>query len=160
MASRFLRIYLQDHMAGATSGSALAQRILGSNRGHRTGAVLEHVAREIEVDRDTLARLMASLQVPPSRLKNGLAWVAEKAGRLKLNGSLFSYSPLSRLVELETLMLGVSGKLALWQALKETGAAGERQPDLDLDALIARAEDQRRRLDEARLNAAREALRP
>ena len=36
-------------------------------------------------------------------------WVAEKAGRLKLNGSLLTYSPLSRLVELEGLSLGVEG---------------------------------------------------
>ena len=36
-----------------------------------------------------------------SRAKDGAAWVAEKLGRLKTNGQLTGYSPLSRLVELE-----------------------------------------------------------
>ena len=43
----------------------------------------------------------------------------EKAGRLKMNGELFEYSPLSRLVEFEGLTLGVTGKLSLWKVLEQ-----------------------------------------
>ena len=39
------------------------------------------------------------------------------SGRLKPNGQLTGYSPLSRLVELEGLSLGITGKLGLWRAL-------------------------------------------
>jgi hypothetical protein len=45
------------------------------------------------------------------------AWTGEKAGRLKLNGHLFTYSPLSRLEELELLALSVPRKRTLWQTL-------------------------------------------
>jgi len=48
------------------------------------------------------------------------AWAAEKLGRLKLNGRLRGYSPLSRLLELEMLHIGITGKLELWQALQRT----------------------------------------
>ena len=50
-------------------------------------------------------------------MKPAVAWIAEKAGRLKLNGQIRGYSPLSRLVELEGLEVGVTGKRSLWQAL-------------------------------------------
>ena len=43
--------------------------------------------------------------------------MAEKLGRLKPNGQILGYSPLSRLVELETLALGITGKRSLWEAL-------------------------------------------
>ena len=39
-----------------------------------------------------------------------MAWSAEKFGRLKLNGQLSGYSPLSRLEELEILALVAEGK--------------------------------------------------
>ena len=87
------------------------------------------------------------------------AWAGEKLGRLKLNGSLLSYSPLSRLEEIEGLSLGVEGKLGLWQALKVTHGDDGRLRGVDLDALITRARSQRRRLERQRRRAAEEALR-
>jgi hypothetical protein len=84
------------------------------------------------------------------------AWGAEKAGRLKLNGSLLSYSPLSRLLELEGLHLGLTGKLFLWQALE--GALGTSVGGEDLRRLRRRAESQRAELEPFHLAAAREAL--
>jgi hypothetical protein len=88
------------------------------------------------------------------------AWTAEKAGRLKLNGRLTSYSPLSRVVELEALSIGVEGKLAMWRALKRIADEDPRLDAEQLDALVKRAQSQRRRLERHRLNAAREALVP
>jgi hypothetical protein len=82
---------------------------------------------------------------------------AERAGRLKLNGSLFKYSPLSRLVELEALSLGVEGKLCLWVNLAELPQEGGLE-DFDLRALADRARDQRKRLEEQRIEAARIAF--
>ena len=54
-----------------------------------------------------------------SPVKRTLAFLSERAARLKTNGRLFTYSPLSRVVELETLALGILGKLALWEGLAE-----------------------------------------
>ena len=62
--------------------------------------------RQIEEDVDSLQEVMDRLDVKPDRVKEAMGWTAEKLGRLKLNGQLLGYSPLSRLVELEGLMLG------------------------------------------------------
>ncbi|MGH3016656.1 MAG: hypothetical protein ACRDNN_17050, partial [Gaiellaceae bacterium] len=85
-------------------------------------------------------------------------WMLEKAGRLKMNGQLRGYSPLSRVVELEGLALGVTGKLAVWKALR---LLADDEPALDaaeLDRLIDSAKQQQRGLEEHRLAAVRDAL--
>jgi hypothetical protein len=102
---------------------------------------------------------MDRLSIGHDRLKVVGAWGAEKLGRLKLNGSLVSYSPLSRLEEIEGLSLGVEGKHSLWQSLKLTHGDDPRLRGVDLDALINRARSQRRRLERQRRKAAEEALR-
>jgi hypothetical protein len=156
LSARYLAVYLQDHLAGATGGLELARRAAGSNEGTPLGDFLERLAAEIEEDRETLKGLMESLEIGQDRIKVGGAWVAEKVGRLKLNGELLRSSPLSRLEELEVLGLGVEGKLALWRTLRQELA--EDLQGVDLDALITRARSQRRRIERLRLEAARSAL--
>ena len=157
MNAKLLRIYLNDHLAGATAGLELAKRSLASNRGTPLGDFLEGLAAEIEDDRQALKRVMDALGLPQSSTKQSLALIAERVGRLKLNGQLRGYSDLSRLVELESLRIGVEGKLALWRSLKQT-LPGERTVPVDLDALIERAERQRDGLERYRLEAARTAF--
>jgi hypothetical protein len=153
---RLLAIYLNDHLAGATGGVELARRARSSNRGTKLGDALEGICAEIEADRATLERVMDRLEVKRNRPKVVGAWAAEKLGRLKLNGRLTGYSPLSRLVELEMLHLGITGKIQLWQALDETQSAKLAQ--FDLPGLIKRAESQRARVERLRLDAGRQAF--
>ena len=158
MNEKLLRIYLQDHLAGSTAGVELARRVHASNSDGELGAFLDELVAEIELDRRALLDLMARLGIGEDRVKSALAWAGEKAGRLKLNGEVLSYSPLSRLVELEGLALGIQGKLAMWRALREVSANDDRLGGFDLDAPIARAERQSRRLEARRRKAAEEAL--
>jgi hypothetical protein len=153
-----LATYLNDHLGGSATGRELARRTLKSNRGNEYGAVLEDIVRQIEEDVDSLEAVMDRLGVKPDRVKEALGWAGEKLGRLKLNGQLLGYSPLSRLVELEALMLGVSGKLALWQALRVVLAGDPRIAAIDFDHLAERAKEQRRTLEKLRRRAAVEAL--
>ena len=153
---KYTPIYLNDHLAGSTVGVALAKRTLGSNRGTQFEPVLERLAREIDEDRETLREIMRALDVGEDRVKKLAPYVAERAGRLKLNGSFFSYSPLSRLVEFEGLALGITGKLALWVSLRE--AADDRLAAFDLAALEARAREQQDLMEAQREEAARIAL--
>ena len=55
---------------------------------------------------------MTALGIPVRAYKVGVAWIGEKAGRLKFNGRILSRSPVSDLEELELLRLGVEGKAA------------------------------------------------
>ena len=99
---------------------------------------------------------MDGLGVGTSKLKDAAGWTAEKLGRLKPNDSLLSYSPLSRVVELEGLLIGVTGKRALWESLRAT--VGEAVGGVDLAELSGRADDQRARLERLRERAAAEAF--
>jgi hypothetical protein len=155
---RLLEIYLADHLAASTAGVALARRSAQSNAGTALGEALRRLATEIEDDRRTLHAIVTELGLRESKTKVAAAWFAEKAGRLKLNGQLRGYSPLSRVLELETLSVGVAGKLALWQSLQSLPAIGARLPDVDLDELAERARRQRAELEEHRLEAARETF--
>ena len=153
MDSRLIAIYLNDHLAGATGGLALARRALGANRGTDFEAPLERLAAEIAEDRDALVDVMGRLGVARDPLKVWAARAAEKCGRLKLNGRLSGYSPLSRVVELEVLALGVEGKRAMWRTLAQVCAEDARLGGVDLEALVRRAERQRRVVERERLNA-------
>jgi hypothetical protein len=152
-----LSIYLNDHLAGATAGVELARRLARSNEGTAYGTQLAELAAEIAQDRDALLDIMDRLAIGRDRLKVALSWGAEKAGRLKLNGALLRYSPLSRLEELEGLSLGVHGKLVGWLSLRAVDDS--RLAAIELDELIARARSQARRIDRLRQRAAVDALR-
>ncbi len=156
----FLGIYLQDHFAGSTTGIELAKRAAKSNRGHAEfGAPLARIATEIDEDREELKRIMGRLDVDEPRVKSTLAWAMEKAGRLKPNGQVRGYSPLSRVVELEGLIGGVSAKLSLWRALIELSINDPRLDEDNLTRLAERAEDQLLRLHALRGAAALIAFR-
>jgi hypothetical protein len=147
-----LAIYLNDHLAGSTGGVELARRTRSSNEGTQFGAPLAEICREIEGDRETLEAVMEELEVGRSRLKPALGRLGEKLARLKPNGQVRGYSPLSRVVELEGLVLGITGKLRLWRLLDELVG---KDAAADFPALIARAEEQRTAVEALQLRAAR-----
>ncbi|MGH2975684.1 MAG: hypothetical protein ACRDLL_12560 [Solirubrobacterales bacterium] len=152
-----LPIYLNDHLAGATLGVELARRLRASNQDDpEFGPALAEVCAEIEADRETLKATMDQLGVGQSKLKPLVAVLGERLGRLKLNGRLRGYSPLSRLYELEMLQIGVVGKRALWRALEHAHASD--LPSVELGALAERATGQLRRLEALHLKAAGQAL--
>lgn len=157
MTNAYLAIYLNDHLAGSVVGVELCKRARASNEGSELGETLAEICAEIEADQRTLRQLMDHLLVAESRIKPVGAWLAEKLGRLKLNGQLHGYSPLSRVVELEGLETGVAGKQMLWKTLGQK--LGDRRPSgFDFEALAARAQAQRERIEACRLDAAATAF--
>jgi hypothetical protein len=155
--NKLLAIYLNDHLAGATLGVGLARRMRAANQGDpEFGPELAEICAEIEGDRETLEAVMGQLGVNQGRLKPLAAVLGERLGRLKLNGRLWGYSPLSRLDELELLQLGVVGKRGLWQALEHTHSAD--LGGFELDALAERATGQLKRLESLHRKAATLAL--
>jgi hypothetical protein len=67
-------------------------------------------------------------------------------------------SPLSSLVELEVLRLGVEGKAAGWRTLRSQADRDSRLDSVRLDELIARARAQAVVLEELRVRAADEIV--
>jgi hypothetical protein len=152
-----LSIYLNDHLAGATGGVELVRRVRAANREDESfGPPLAEICAEIEADRETLIGLMDQLGIRRDPLKPAAAWAVEKLGRLKLNGRLTGYSPLSRQIELEGLLIGIAGKEQMWKALAHT--LGPRVGELDFVQLAERAERQRAIVGDLHLEAASRAL--
>ncbi len=154
-------IYINDHLGGSTTGLELAKRAARNNRGNpEFGPALERIASEIEHDRDGLKRIMSRLGIGEDRIKETIGWAIEKAARLKPNGELLKFSPLSRLVEIEGLLSGVSGKHSLWKVLLDVQDAYPSSKGPSWPSSSKRAEDQRARLYELRGAAARIAFMP
>jgi hypothetical protein len=157
-ATNLIAIYLNDHLAAATGARELARRAAASNRSSDYGRFFGELAEEIESDRKALLAIMQRLDVGVDRIKVIGGWGAEKLGRLKLNGRLLGYSPLSRLIELEMLTLGVQGKLALWRSLERLALEGIATGAIGLTNLQSRANHQLEQLEAHRLRAATEAF--
>jgi hypothetical protein len=156
----FLRIYMNDQLALGIAWRELARRSERSNRGTELGDALARVAAGIAEDVETFEELMRRLGLRRNPVKKTLALVGERAGRLKLNARVRSYSPLSRFLELDTLALGIDGKKLLWSNLRDLAGLEERLPDVDFDELILRAERQRAELEPFRALAGEDVLRP
>jgi hypothetical protein len=152
---KLLRIYLQDHHAASAAGLNLVRRLARENAATPFAGDLAELAEEIAVDRAELRTVLRELGVEPSRVKIALARSAERLSRLKLNGRLLDYSPLSRLIELETLSAGIEAKRGLWQALRQ---AVDGQLGVDLDRLTGRAETQIASVERLRKHAAQLAF--
>jgi hypothetical protein len=150
-----LDAYLSDHLAGSAAAIELIDKLVRSTNGDSEfGAYLAELRRDVDADRAALERVMETLGTAPSAIKEAGGWLLEKASRIKFDPRVTGSEHLSRLMETETLALGVEGKLAGWRALKVVpGDLG-----VDLDALIQRAVDQRRRLEPFRMDAAARAF--
>lgn len=153
-----LGIYLNDHLAGATGGAELARRLAAAHRSAEEGSSLRHLAAEVAEDRAALLDIMAALSIPVRSYKVYVAWIGEKAARLKLNGHLLTRSPLSSLEELEMMRLGVEGKAAGWRTLRVLADSDPRLDSVRLDELISRARRQADLLEELRVDAAGQVI--
>jgi hypothetical protein len=145
---RDLITYLNDHYTGSVGAIDLVQDGARRYSGSELGAFLASLAREIEEDRESLRRMMQTVEARPHRVKHALAWAGGKAMRVKLR---MSPQPL---MLLETLALGITGKMLGWRAL----AAAGNPVGAPLDDLILRAQSQLARVEEHRVTAARSSL--
>ncbi|MDQ3978114.1 MAG: hypothetical protein M3314_00980 [Actinomycetota bacterium] len=158
MSEDLLSIYLNDHLAGATAGVDLAREIAEDTAGSTLGRVMEQLARDIEADRAVLEELIERLEFGQQTVKQAVGWMAEKMSRLRLNRVSAGSDELAFLMSLEALAMGVDGKRNLWQALQEVAAQEPAVAELDLPALVRRAEAQHDVLETHRRAAAPAAL--
>jgi hypothetical protein len=155
MDTKLLAIYLNDHLAMATGGVEFARRMARENRGTKMEADLQRLADQVAEDREALVTLMGRMSIAQSSVKVAAGWVGEKIGRLKPSGRLIAYSPLSRLLELEAMSAALEMKRLLWEELRTLDV---RLEGVDLEALVRRAEDQRKMVDRHRPDAAKLAF--
>jgi hypothetical protein len=153
-----LGIYLNDHLAGATAGLELARRVARAGQVPAPQPDLQGFADEVAEDRAALLGIMGALDVPVRSYKVWAAWAGEKAGRLKPNGRLTTRSPLSNLLELEMMRLGVEGKATGWRTLRKLADQDARLDAGQLEELLSRARRQSDFLEDARMRAAQQVI--
>src|SRR5215203_3164099 len=107
MNKDLLGIYLSDHLAGATAGCRRMRRLADAERQATDGEMLQRIADEIDQDRTTLLSIVEAEGIEPRWYKTAMAKVGEAVGVVKSNGTLFHRSPLTSLVELEAMRMGV-----------------------------------------------------
>ncbi|MDQ4145771.1 MAG: hypothetical protein M3198_18900 [Actinomycetota bacterium] len=138
--TKLLKIYLQDHEGLSYATSELIRRVRSKNGEEPLAGFLDRIAETTRRDRAALIGLMERYGVRPNGLKRRVLWLGEKLGRLKLNGRIVNYSPLSRLYELESLTLVVTMKVSLWQSLRAELAGDGRLEGAHPDELLEQAE--------------------
>jgi len=147
--TKLLGIFMQEHLGVLIVNRRLAGRCRGSNPSGPLGGFLAVLGDELEDERVALEEAMRTQGVRPTRLKNALLASSEKLARLKLNGTLFSYSDLSRVYELHGLCLLTQHRIFLWQTLAVLPNTRVRSERME-----ARARQQLVVLDEHRAAAA------
>jgi hypothetical protein len=158
MSNKAIATYLNDHLAGATAAIQLLEYLEAAHAGTPGERFFIELRADVEADRQELETLMAGLQISQSRTRQATSWLAEKVTELKLRLDDPAGGTLRIFEALEAVAIGIDGKRALWQAL---AAAAEDVPGLrlaDYERLAQRAEEQRRRVEEVRLQAAKAAL--
>lgn len=153
-----LGTYLNDHLAGSGVGLRLARRCAEENADNDFGPILQQLADEIEEEQKLLRRIISLLELPVNPLKKAAGAMLAHAGALKFNNKVFSYSPLSRLLELEALLIGVLGKRCLWQTLELVATEEPALTEFDFSALRERSDRQMSQLGQLRMQARYPAL--
>ncbi len=133
MTPHALEVYLSDHLAGSVAGRDLAAR------------TMPDLALEIEADQAVLEALMTELGLHKRHWKGAGGWLAARLAKHKEPNDL---------IALETLALGITGKLLLWKALKQVEDAEPYLKAVDLDHLIERATKQFDDVERERLRRA------
>jgi hypothetical protein len=158
MANEHLATYLNDHLAGSVVALELLEHLVSSYAGTRLESFFKNLTAEITADREKLEGLMSQLEITESRPRKASAWLTEKVTALKLLLDDPADGDLRLFESLEALSLGIEGKRGLWLAL---AAVAERSPQmrvLDYPKLIRRAEEQRSKVEEKRIETAKRAL--
>ena len=154
-----LSTYLNDHLAGSVAALELIEHLAKNYPDSPLESFLAELHADVAADQDVLRDLLRTFDVKESAVRKAGAWITEKFGQAKLGLSKHEVSGAGLLEALEGLALGISGKQLLWRSL---AAAAESLPQLagpDYARLEQKAMEQRDRVEEKRLAAARQAFR-
>ena len=158
MSNKYLAIYLNDHLAGATTALQLLQHLQSASLAPHLQSFFADLHTDVASDRQELETFMAGLPVSESLPRKAAGWLAEQVAELKLRIDDPAGGDLRLLESLDVLAVGIEGKRALWNALSVAAQDSPGLRGLDYERLRQRAEEQRSRVEQARLECARAAL--
>jgi hypothetical protein len=151
-----LATYIHDHLSGAVVAINLLTALRDQYAGEPLGQFAAGLLVEVEADQKVLQGLAERVGAGAHGLKTTIAWLGEKVSRWKFGRH--TAGRLGTFQALETLALGILGKLALWRALAAIAAADARVRGVDFDHLAERAQAQHTQVEERRLEIGQIAL--
>jgi hypothetical protein len=158
MSSKSLTTYLNDHLAGSVAAVELLEHLAVLQRGTRQEKPFQTLRAEVEEDQKVVQQILNRVGGKESRVRKAAAWLTEKLGEAKLKLDDPGDGELRLLEALESLALGIQGKLALWRALDAVARHLPEIRSLDLERLKQRAVQQHELVEAWRIEAAQTAL--
>jgi hypothetical protein len=149
--------YLNDHLAGSVAALSLLDRMIPALGEAELASVLETVRAAIIEDRALVERVIAGLDASESSVKKAIGWVTEMFSRLKTDVDEGQDS-VELQSALEALTMGIHGRTCLLRTLQRIRPLAPALESVDLDALLARAEEHRDRVEGERLRLATHAF--
>ena len=156
--SESLATYLHDHLGAANFAIELLKKWTDGSQASGLRDWAQPLLMEIDQDRAELRTMIERIGQPAHSLKETAGWLAEKASRAKLSDR--GNPAFAEFEGLEILALGILGKLALWEVLRNLASHDSRLADCDWPRLINSARDQHRRVEARRLQMAESAFGP
>lgn len=151
-----LATYMNDHLAGATAALELLDHLIKRHKNKPIADFLKELETDIESDVRVLEQLIEKSGAGESTIRKAGAWFAEKIARTKFKAAGDQLDGLGLLQALETLEMGIRGKQLLWRAMSCARFHGAE--DVDLPGLERRAVEQQQRLENQRMQTAREVF--
>jgi hypothetical protein len=158
MANEQMATYLNDHLAGSVVALELMEHLEAAHAGTPLESFFAQLRADVTADRHELEGLMERLQITESLTRKATAWLTEKFTEIKLRVDDPAGGALRLMEALDVLSLGIEGKRGMWRALSAVAEEAEWLRLVDYERLIKRAEEQRSRVEEVRLKAAKAAL--
>jgi hypothetical protein len=160
MTAKHLTNYLKDHFAGSVAAVELLNHLISSHRGKSDEQFFTRLRQEVVEDQEVLHKLLVDLGAGAGPMRNTTAILGEKLARIKLLLENPTGGQLAILEKLEALAMGIDGKRDLWRALLAVAEDIPALGKVDFVRLDQRAEDQRKRVEDRRIEAARAAFVP
>jgi len=160
LSTKHLSSYLNDHLAGAVAALELVEHLARNYPDTTLESFFADLHADISADQDVLRDLLHTFEAKESTVRKAGAWLAEKVGRAKFGLNENDVSGTGLLEALEGLAMGITGKQLLWRALAAASEVLPQLRGLDYEQLEQRALEQRGRVDQKQLAAAREAFKP
>jgi hypothetical protein len=153
-----LAVYLNDHLAGSAAGLTLMDDLASRVEGTALAPKLRALAAEVREDQQLLRETLDRLAAGERRVAQAAAWLGEKVSEKRLALAARNHPALGLLEGLESIALGLQGKLAIFRVLAELGALDPRLAGLPYGARADRTVLQHGMIEAERRAAAREAF--
>jgi hypothetical protein len=155
-----LSTYLKDHLAGSVAALNMIDHLIDTYEEKPLAQFFRDLRGEIAADQAKLQGLVEKLEKKHNTIRKAGAWIAEKFSRAKIRASESRDGEMGLYLALESLVLGITGKYALWRGLEVAAGVVPKLRGLDYAQLQKRAREQCDRVEAKRLELARAVFKP